>query len=240
MTALRLRLVGFHVDAVHGIYKVGGVPGRMPDRMRFLHPDVAPFFSTIAPWAVCSDMFRSPESSLAAVQGGRGAKAPGYSAHNYGLAIDLDLGASRKGLAARIGRAAVSKAELDEAMEAAGWYCHRRDHLNAFEAWHYNFLGINTVIGPKFKSTAGWIEAKIVKLYGGQLRPDDLACQEALKRLRLYSGAIDGDIGPISRAAIGAFQRTWSLEATGKLDDKTRRTLAYVACERVIEPEAVT
>jgi hypothetical protein len=135
-------------------------------------------------------------------------------------------------LAARIGRAKVSKAELDEAMEAAGWYCHRRDHLIKSEAWHYNHLGIGVKIGPKFKATSGWVEAKIVDVYGNDLYPSDLECQEMLQKLRLYRGALDGDIGPLSREAVRVFQRGWALRETGKLDPRTGRTMALVSAEK--------
>ncbi len=219
-------------EAVAGIYTARGERGRMPDRLRWLHPDAARAYMTISSWAVVSDMFRSPESSLEAVRRGRGALPPGYSAHNFGMAIDIDIGESSRRLAKRIGRARVSKAELDEACESAGWFCHRRDHTMGHEAWHYNHLGIGEKIGDKFHSTAGWIEAKIADLYGDELAPDDVECQVALRTLRIYSGAVDGDIGPLSREATRVFQRAWELRETGRLDARTRRTLALVAAEK--------
>lgn len=230
---LHLRLTPLAHDKVIGIYKVGGVAARLPERMRYLHPDAARAFGAIEEWAVISDMFRSPESSLRAVREQRGALPPGFSAHNFGLAIDLDLNESRQNLARRIGRPTVSKAELDEAMESAGWFCHRRDHTNGFEAWHYNALLIGAYIPASNRTTAPLIEARILELYGADLNPVDVECQAALKRLGLYGGAIDGAIGPLSREAVRAFQRTWGLAETGKLEPKTRRTLAYVAAVRV-------
>ena len=239
LVMLQLRLTQLAADQVAGIYQVGKRADGMPDRLRWLHPDTAIAFATIASWAVVSDMLRSPESSLEAVRRGRGAQPPGYSAHNFGFAVDLDIGESSKRLAKRIGRAKVSKAEIDAAMEAAGWFCHRRDHTTASEAWHYNHLGIGTVIGPQFKSTAGWVEAKIVQVYGADLAPNDRECQVLLASLRMYQGTPDGKVGALTKEATRVFQRGWGLRETGTLEKRTRRTLALVACERRIVVERV-
>lgn len=236
--SLTLRLVELPIDRVTGIYTVRGEPARLPDRMRLLHPDAARAFGAIQEWAVVSDMFRSPESSLRAVREKRGAKPPGFSAHNYGLAIDLDLGASVKRLAKRIGRAKVSKGELDDAMAAAGWFCHRLDEndFGDFEAWHYNHISIHAT--PQGKRSSDDIEARILELYGDKLKPDDTECQHALRLLGIYHGDIDGDVGPLTREATRAFQRAWGLGDTGKLDAETRRTLAYVAAGKSVEMQA--
>lgn len=246
-----LKLTPLAVDHVRGIYKVDGKPGRLPPRMRYLHPAVAKMYSQIAPWAVVSDMFRSPESSLAAVEAGRGAQPPSYSGHNYGLSIDLDLEASMENLAAflGIGTHRVDKKRLDDEMAKAGFYCHRLDHKMEFEAWHYNGLGNAgdglpidwPVIPPRGARTFDELEKLIVRLYGADLRPTPREAQYMLKKLRLYSGEIDGDIGPLSKAAIKAFQRTWNMKVTGQMDARTARTLAYCTAERemVLEmPEA--
>lgn len=220
---LTLALAAIPAEIVKGIY--GPNKDQMPARMRFLYPAVARGFYLITDRVVVSDMFRSPESSLAAVKAGRGAMPPGFSGHNYGLSIDVDVAASIK----RSGVA--NKERLDAFMEAHGFYCHRRDHRIASEAWHYNYLGAGTVISPKVQSTSGYIEAAIIKLYGDALKPDDTECQRLLKKLVIYSGEADGVIGPISKAAINVFRRGWGL-GDGTLDAKTRRTLAYVACVR--------
>lgn len=208
-----------------GIYDVAGIPHKsMPARMRYLHPDAARAFAEISPWAVVSDMFRSPESSLRAVREGRGAQPPGYSAHNFGLAIDLDIAASMRGLGVH------TKIALDAEMERHGWFCHRRDHVVGSEAWHYNYLGAGAKVAGTL--TSDEIEARIVALYGPALSPDDRECQRLLGKLHLYSGEADGDLGPLTREAARAFERAWGLNVDGVLDARTRRTLAYVAAER--------
>jgi len=215
-----------------GIKEYGGV---LPERMRFLHPEAAKSFREFSNRVIVSDVYRSADASLAAVRAKRGALPPGRSAHGYGLAIDLGVdetlahtGAAGTGLSKKI--------ELDESMEAHGWYCHRRDHKRGPEDWHYNYLGKGAAIAPKVQTTSGYIEAKIMELYGQSfiLGPEDI--QVALQKLHLYSGAIDGKLGPLSKEAIMAFQKCWSLAGTSGFDDKTLRVLAFCAAEKVIVP----
>lgn len=211
-----------------GIYTIGGSANRMPERALYLHPDAARAFAPLYRAGFrFSDLFRSPESSLEAVKRGRGALPPGYSAHNYGLAFDLDVTHGMKLLGVK------RKADLDAYMAAAGWFCHRRDGKREHEEWHYNYLGVGTVISGKVRTTAGYVEAAIVKLYGSELVTDDRTMQGQLKKLGLYGGALDGLLGPLSRQAINAFQRAWRLKE-GKADDRTRRTLALVSATRSV------
>lgn len=49
--------------------------------------------------------------------------------------------------------------------------------------------------------------------------------QRELRRLGYYDGAIDGDIGPASRAAIRDYQSTRGLAATGRIDAALLRSL---------------
>lgn len=225
---LVLRLMNIPADKTIGCYdgnRNGKVDDPLPARMRFVHPSAASDFLVIAPYVVVSDLFRSPESSLAAVRAGRGAKAPGFSAHNFGLAVDIDVGAAMKKTRLK------TKRDLDGWLSDNGWWCHRVDHQITplkGESHHYNYLGRDFVLPPGAKSTAPSIEARIVALYGN----DFLLCakdlQWALRTLRLYAGEIDGDAGPLTREAVRAFQRTWNLPDTGKADAKTQRTLAYI------------
>ena len=221
---LTLKLRRMAADAVRGTYTIKGVPNRMPDRALFMHPEAAAAFDKVAPWIVVSDMFRSPESSLNAVATGRGAQPPGYSAHNYGGAVDAALRESM----ARLG--VKTKRELDEAMEAVGFYCHRRDHEMGHESWHFNYLGVGAKVSGSI--TSDEVERRILEMYGHALAPDNMECQRLLAKLGLYHGDSDGDIGPLSRQAVRAFERAWGLNVDSVLDSRTRRTLAYVACER--------
>lgn len=212
---------------VRGIYD-----GKMPARALFLEPAAADSYKRdLLSWVVVSDMLRSAESSLNAVRRGRGAQAPGYSAHNYGFAIDLDVKATME-------RGEVkTKPALDAKLEALGWFCHRRDHVMDSECWHYNFLGVGYVVSPRQRSTSGDVEALIVQRYGADMAPGDSQCQAMLASLKMYSGAVDGIVGDLTREAVRVFQRAWAskrVAETGRLDAATRRTLAFVCATREV------
>jgi hypothetical protein len=214
-------------DTVEGIYEgKDGARSVLPARMRYLHPEAAASFlrlNAIHRLRV-SDMLRSAESSLAAKAAGRGAARPGFSGHGFGLCIDEDT-------EAMLHRNNWSKVQLDEFMASEGWYCFRRDHDMGSECWHYNYFGDD----PKrwlgecgSENTTRGLEAKIQHLYGQSLFLNPQEGQAALKTLRLYSGEIDGELGPLSREAIRVFQRGWGLIDDGTLNIKTQRTLAFV------------
>lgn len=221
-------------DKVRGIYTIDKIPGRMPARALYLHPHAAAsFLADLAPCITVSDMLRTAESSLNAVRTGRGAQRPGYSGHNYGFSIDIEVSEAMRALGFK------TKRLLDDWMATRGWFCHRRDHLIEHEAWHYNFLKLAELRGgppllPAGTITSDELERLIQIVYGVELQPGDRDCQSMLALLHLYRGAIDGIIGPLSREAIAAFQRAWELTVDGTLGPKTRRTLAFVAAGRIV------
>ena len=63
--------------------------------------------------------------------------------------------------------------------------------------------------------------------YGSGAYADDLAVsvQRALARRGFYRGAIDGDVGPGTRAAIRAYQYNSGLSVTGRIDRSLVRSL---------------
>ncbi len=210
-------------DRVKGIYTVAGVPGKMPDRLRAMSPEAAESFeSELSEVVVVSDMIRTAEQSLTAIKTRQGSQPPGYSGHNFGFSADAALKETMKNLGVK------TKRDLDVWMEKRGWYCHRRDHAMVLEAWHYNYLGVGFKVTETDRSTNPALQAKIMREYGAHLSPDDTMCQRLLGSLKLYHGEIDGIIGPRSREAVKAFQRTWNLKQDGLLNDRTRRTLSFV------------
>lgn len=246
---LTLILTRMPSERVHGIYTISGQQDKMPERALYLHPTAARSYLEFADVAKVSDMFRSPESSLNAVRTGRGAQPPGWSAHNSGFACDYVVDHMMRTLGM------TDKKVFDRWMQDRGWYCHRRDGKRGHEDWHYNYLrafeqlgltknGAPLQLSPKAKYTSGDVEQLIQRVYGDQLSPSDVECQAALKKLGLYNGSLDGQIGPQSREAIGAFQRAWIVTKNSrgeyvpsvnyKLDARTRRTLAFVAAEKRI------
>ena len=230
-------------DLPFGIYRRKTGADRLPARMRYLHPElVQPFLSiyeALKQRFFISDMLRSAEASLQAVKEKRGAQPPGFSGHNYGFSIDVSLTANKvRGHRGTLTENGMSKKQLDELMEAHGFYCHRLDHNLAFEAWHYNgFTGRE--FSQYYKSgdtrTSAALERKIQYIYGSSFLIDGFTAQNHLASMGLYRGEIDGIIGPLTCTAVNAFQRAFSLPETSCLDARTKRTLAFVNC-RVPSP----
>ena len=215
------------LPSVLGIY--GPNKDQFPARMSMLHPSAAAAFEAvqglIGQKLRCSDMYRTPAESLAAMQTKRGVQPPGFSAHNFGFAIDIDTDAMLTALK-------VTKPVLDTTMQSKGWYCHRKDGKRGMEDWHYNFLGDDPtrwLASASATSTAGAVEAKITTVYGAAFKPDAAGAQAMLKKLGHYTGAIDGAFGPASRAALKSFQTAVKMAATGEWDIRTLRTLAVSA-----------
>jgi hypothetical protein len=215
-------------DQVIGIYKVNGAAAKMPARMRRLHPTAKEAFLSImknSKGIIISDMFRSAESSLQAVSEKRGALAPSFSGHNFGFSIDVDVSATMKRLGIK------TKPDFDTFMRTYNWYCHRRDGKREFEEWHYDcdVDGLLTKnLKPSQKTTQQAREAMIQAHYSAEWNQDAKMLQTQLKALGLYSGAIDGKLGPLSAQAISAFQRTWKLKVTGKAEAREKRLLWFV------------
>jgi hypothetical protein len=204
--------------------------GILPVRMRRLSVEAREsFLRDLAEHVVVSDMFRSADASLWAIKNRKGAQPPGWSGHNYGWSIDLDIKATMARLGLR------SKQQLDAWMAKRGWYCHRRDHRMRWEAWHYNYLGVNAggYLREEDRRTSVALERMLTDKYGEGwvLSKEDL--QRALASLRLYGGAIDGDIGPLSRTAVRSFQRSWALKVDAVPGRRTQRAVAYVTDDRV-------
>jgi LysM repeat protein len=59
--------------------------------------------------------------------------------------------------------------------------------------------------------------------------PQGAGVQVALRAMGLYNGPIDGDVGPLTVAAIETAQRRAGLPATGRLDARTRAALGPLA-----------
>lgn len=230
MARLSLNLVS--VPNVLGIY--GASKNEFPARMARLHPDAAAAFASLQAalklQVRVSDMFRTAEQSLQARAQKAGVQPPGFSLHNYGIAIDIATDAV-------LAATKVTKPALDLLMKEHGWYCHRKDGKRGMEDWHYNYLGKGAAAEPflsaaaKSTNTSAAGDAKILSLYKEGLTLTPTEVQECLAHLKLYGGEIDGKIGPRSQEAIKAFQRTWKLTASGEVDAKTERTLAYVSAD---------
>lgn len=228
MSRLSLNLVS--VPNVLGIY--GKSKNEFPARMSRLHFDAASAFAAIekalGQRLRVSDMFRTAEQSLQAMQEKSGVMPPGFSLHNYGIAIDVDIDSM-------LAATKLDKPSFDKLMREHGWYCHRKDNKRGMEDWHYNHLGADAATflkaSEKSTNTSAAGDARILALYGDQLTLDPKEVQECLLHLKLYSGEVDGLIGPRTRQSIMAFQRAWRLQPSGQVDARTERTLAYVSAD---------
>jgi peptidoglycan hydrolase-like protein with peptidoglycan-binding domain len=70
--------------------------------------------------------------------------------------------------------------------------------------------------------------------------PQQAGVQVALRAMGLYTGPVDGEVGPLTRAAVAAAQTRAGLPATGRIDTRTRDALGPLARplygKRPIEP----
>jgi hypothetical protein len=205
--------------------------GRVPKRARFLEPSAARSLIALAaahPWLTMTDVYRSPEASLAAMRTKRGVQQPGYSGHNYGESIDLDV-------AVCLQAGQLSYAALLELMAGSGWYCHRRDGGTGSEAWHFNHLAADAerllalAYAPDVATWAKPLEQRLQDRYAGAWVYGTEELQRQLARLWLYRGEVDDSLGPLTRESVYAFQRAWRLPEDGLAGPRTRRVLALVA-----------
>jgi hypothetical protein len=233
---LTLDLKALPSNRVRGSYVINRIPGKLPLRSLFLHPLAADsFLADLADAVSVTDMFRSAEVTMMAIAAGRGTRLPGYSGHNFGFSIDIDLDVTLR-------ERRLEKAAFDSWMAARGWHCERRDGTRGLDDHHYDFLALGEQLGlAPMSDPIRDLETLIVRVYGEALAPDPEESQRQLKKLRHYGGVVDGEIGPVTTEAIRIFQRAWQLDrdaqtTLGTLDARTRRTLAFVCCQRRLHP----
>jgi hypothetical protein len=189
---------------------------------------------------VFSDMYRSPASSAEAYRKKNGVAFPGYSGHNYGVSIDIDVD-----IVLRKRRTTYSY--LCDDMIQYGWtpyqgVLNNNNYVRGSEDWHFNFIEdfAYNEIKDKTKYTKGsqataWINANY------PVAADILSIQTCLQKLKMYSGALDGKGGPLTNDAIKAFKRAWFPSKIGQvladstLDEKTVRLIHVVSANIVNE-----
>jgi peptidoglycan hydrolase-like protein with peptidoglycan-binding domain len=207
----------------------GGYNGILPTRMKLIHPSVVDGLRAITVQngynIAMSDMFRSPASSLAARQQKTGVQRPGFSGHNYGISIDIDIDQSIKLMG-------MSYPDLVRWMATKGWTCYRSDYQLGPEAWHFNFLNMGPTPPPRSDGPIQWI----TNTYGPQLTGDEKWVQTCLQQLKLYDGAIDGQFGAHSQAALKQFELMYQLPPTGVIDQINCWSLAIATCTKNIIP----
>lgn len=182
------------------------LPSRMAvtDKHKYLHPDAPP----LPDWLVISDAFRYGLESLQ-TRRRKGhlvsVARPGFSGHNWGISIDVDLRATMRNLDLHGGWSRKIR-ELQKRLAKIGWhYIHN-------EEWHFNFLGVQPSVKPLHH---GWrtVDARVKELYGLDEPPDTRTIQGLLKtashitgRTSMNPGPVDGIHGPHTERAITAFR----------------------------------
>lgn len=260
--SLTLQLVDLRGHGIKGAYN-----GIMPDRALFARPEAAPDILKASKRVVWSDLFRSPESSLHAMITKAGVQPPSYSDHNFGGAGDVSIKASIEFGGFK------SRQHLDEWLTAEcnmpmfwikpgannpGTRSIPAGHPKCkagLETYHHSWFPSPEWYQGK-RDTAASAENRVQSWYGFELDMNAIQrethyyypyfeAQEALAKLRHYSGKIDGKWGPISISALGIFQRgmqiaKWHAKKSGdgpaylegELDPVTYRCLMYCAADR--------
>jgi hypothetical protein len=157
---------------LRGIYD-----GKVPTWACYLYPEAARSLLRIESETgglVYTSVWRSANGSLWAIKNKSGAMPPGFSAHNYGLAVDITIDQVLK-------ETAWSYETLYDYMEGFGWYCHRRDKKERFEKWHFNYLGIPPLhLDLASGNSRTWhlpVEQRIQDLYGMHFEMDTRGVQ---------------------------------------------------------------
>lgn len=203
-----------------------------PARLKFLAPEAADALLALEKDSggfTYTDFWRDPVGSLLAKRSRKTSQLPGYSAHGFGLALDIDLSV--------LDEKKISYEDLLYFMKKRGWVCHRRDgDYTLPEAEHFNFLGhlserylIACTLDPTTWQKAA--EERIFEKYGQDFQLTVPQVQEKLALLGLYRGAFSGQVDLYTREAILAFQRTWDLTENGLPDSVLCRVLAVVTAD---------
>jgi len=84
-------------------------------------------------------------------------------------------------------------------------------------------VNTNVQTAPETKAAETKVEATKLETLPptGPYKPTAIEIQTALKNAGLYTGAIDGKIGPMTKKAIAEFQKTNGLSGDGKVGPKT-------------------
>lgn len=228
MLVIKLKSLG-HVRGIYGPHK-----DQFPTRAAFMHPEAADAFAAFneetGPHAF-SDILRGPDESLLAAKSGRGAQMPGYSGHNFGLSFDIDVERTMK-------EKNWSYEDVCRAAVNFGFYGYRQDLSRGAEEWHFNYLGLHAKdILPRTSDRGKWQYAaeEIIKVYYPRIVPlTTYEIQEGLKKVGMYSGSIDGQIGPLCKTSTSVFCQAWKLGTVDPNNEHFQRTLAFVTATKEI------
>lgn len=178
---------------------------------------------------VYSDLWRDSVDSLL-VRRLKGSSSVGYSPHNYGLAVDLDVPTI-------LDQKKIRYEDLLWLMKRRGWYCFRRDGVpDQAGANHFNYLGddASRYISKSTQDPTTWqtvAELKIWERHSRDFRMETPEVQARLAKIGLFTEPFTGQRDLYTREAILAFQRAWDLIQTGSPDMTLCRALAFVTAD---------
>lgn len=175
------------------------------------------------------EMWRDSVDSLLARRL-KGSSLVGYSPHNYGLSVDLDV-------ATILDQKKIRYEDLLWLMKRRGWYCFRRDgSQDQSGANHFNFLGegAERYLSKSTQDPTTWQtvpELRIWERHSQDFRMETQEVQAGLAKIGFFTEPFTGQRDLYTREAILAFQRAWDLAQTGSPDMTLCRALAFVTAD---------
>lgn len=234
--------------------------GPLPTGMAWLTPDAAEGLAAVAAdlqaRGCCfrlSDAYRSSADQARAhsdyLNGRKKAYSPpaGYSMHEAGRAIDIDLASLIAPSKVPAGFKVIEENQLRQVLMVHGWVpiseAGNPHTVDIKESWHFEFRGPFQAVydaelarsGDHKRAYTAMAKAAIAALDRvkspvwklgdrGQFVRD---LQRQLVALHLLEPSkIDGEFGPVTEKAVMTFQRTHGLTADGKVGPGTRAALA--------------
>lgn len=176
------------------------------------------------------DVWRDAVSSLLARRIRKTSQLPGYSAHNYGLAVDLNIEAI-------LLQKKIQYEDLLWIMKRRGWYCHRRDGVEGQTgSEHFNFLGegADRYLARCTQDPTTWSAASEIKIWEFYHQDFQLSTKEVqilLSKICFFKAPFTEQRDIYTREAIIAFQRAWDLIQSGSPDMTLCRVLAFVTAD---------
>lgn len=203
-------------------------------KLKFLAPDAAGALLKVEKdtgGLIYTDLWRDPVASMVAKRTRRSTQLPGYSAHNFGMGMDLDVKTI-------LAEKKILYEDLLYLLKKRGWYCHRRDGVeNATDFDHFNFLGdtANQYLLKCTMDPVTWdyaVDDRITERYQADFQLSVKQVQTSLAGIGFYAGEPSGTIDLYTREAIMAFQRAWDLIENGLADATLCRVVAFVTSSR--------
>jgi len=202
-------------------------------RMPLLAPDAADALIELekdTDGLVYADFWRDGISSLLAKRLNKSTHLPGYSSHNFGFGIDVDV---KTVLAEK----KILYEYLLHLMKKRGWYCRRRDgEENQLNSNHFDYLGpeANKYLYKCTLNPETWdmpAEQRIIEKYNPEFQLPLSEVQIGLAKLGMFKGQTNGTSDVYTREAILAFQRAWDLIPNGYADYQFCRVLSFVTAD---------